>query len=74
MAKVNGEPRPNWTVIVQIDPTANWVGTAYLFFDSEDNAQDVYDNPQNYVMNAHSVIVKRPYCEASDRQHLPAIL
>jgi hypothetical protein len=74
MAFVNGERRPNWTVIVQTDPMSNWLGTAYLFFDGEDNADDAYRNPEKYVMNSRGAIAKRPYYESTDRQHLPAII
>lgn len=74
MAIVNGERRPNWTVIVETCPGANWVGKTYMFFDQEDMARDVYSNPRQYVMHVRQSVVVRPYYEASDRQHLPAVI
>ena len=74
MAFVNGERRPNWTVIIESCPMHNWVGKTYLFFDGEDNAREAYTEPHKFVTNVHQAVVMRPYYEASDRAHLPAVI
>lgn len=61
---------PNWVVLVHTKTEAcSWLGTAYYFFDKEEDAQSFYEE----MSKQNKAIVKRPFVLSNDLKYLNVI-